>query len=161
RCQRTSVSGLKTTAASSKEGTALEPDEDQGICRAQPQPRRRGSLQDNKLLAEKCHLGFASRMRSEHSDEKPAEKLQKIDHPDDESNRSSHIRQPGYDFGSHSRYYRKHQRYGQYPPHADSRSWRIQLTNWPLLTRLRNSLNTRRPGGGCHQPTFVGRKFKV
>src|SRR4051794_27955054 len=47
----------------------IEPDEDQGICSAQPEPRRHGSLQDNKLLAEKCHLGFASRMRSEHSDE--------------------------------------------------------------------------------------------
>jgi hypothetical protein len=29
---------------------------------AQPEPRWRGSLQHNKLLAEKCHLGFASRM---------------------------------------------------------------------------------------------------
>jgi hypothetical protein len=27
--------------------------------------RRRGPLQDNKLLAEKCYLGFASRTRSE------------------------------------------------------------------------------------------------
>src|SRR5271169_36577 len=43
----------------------IEPDEDQAICSAQPEPRRRGPLQDNKLLAEKCHLGFASRTRSE------------------------------------------------------------------------------------------------
>ena len=31
----------------------IEPDEDHAICRAQPEPRRRGSLQHNKLLAEK------------------------------------------------------------------------------------------------------------
>jgi hypothetical protein len=43
----------------------IEPHEDQAICSAQPEPRRRGPLQDNKLLAEKCHLGFASRTRSE------------------------------------------------------------------------------------------------
>jgi hypothetical protein len=43
----------------------IEPDEDQAICSAQPEPRRRGPLQGNKLLAEKCHLGFASRTRSE------------------------------------------------------------------------------------------------
>src|SRR5215469_17934594 len=55
RCQRTSVSGLKTTAASSKGGEQpIEPDEDQAICTAQPEPRRRRPLQDNKLLAEKC-----------------------------------------------------------------------------------------------------------
>src|SRR5438445_6690744 len=36
----------------------IEPDEDQAIGSAQPEPRRRGSLQDNKLLAEKCHLGL-------------------------------------------------------------------------------------------------------
>src|SRR5205814_5118178 len=36
----------------------IEPDEDQAICRAQPEPRRRGPLQDNKLLVEKCNLGF-------------------------------------------------------------------------------------------------------
>jgi hypothetical protein len=34
-----------------------------------PEPRWRRPLQDKKLLAEKCHLGFASRMRSEQSDE--------------------------------------------------------------------------------------------
>jgi hypothetical protein len=53
----------------------IEPDEDQAICSAQPEPRRRGPLQDNKLLAEKCRLGFASRMRSEESDEPSAEQL--------------------------------------------------------------------------------------
>src|SRR5215470_1658018 len=82
RCQRISVSGLKTTAASSKE------DEDQAICSAQPEPRRRRSLQDNKLLAEKCDLGLPSRMRSEHSDEQSAEQLQMADHPGDESSPS-------------------------------------------------------------------------
>src|SRR5215469_12185957 len=43
----------------------IEPDEDQAICSARPEPRRCGPLQDNKLLAEKCHLRFASRTRSE------------------------------------------------------------------------------------------------
>src|SRR5690348_2577352 len=47
----------------------IEPHEDQAICIAQPEPRWRRPLQDSKLLAEKCHLGFASRMRSEQSDE--------------------------------------------------------------------------------------------
>src|SRR5438270_9913865 len=57
RCQRTSVSGLKTTAALSTEGEQpIEPHEDQAICGAQPEPRRRGPLQDDKLLAKKCHL---------------------------------------------------------------------------------------------------------
>ena len=76
----------------------IEPDEDHAICRAQPEPRRRGSLQHNKLLAEKCHLGFASRMRSEHSDEQSAEQLQEVDHPGDESSPSRQLRQPGCDF---------------------------------------------------------------
>src|SRR5438105_9208261 len=66
----------------------IEPDEDQAICSAQPEPRWRRPLQDNKLLAEKCHLGFASRMRSEHSDEQSAEQLQEVDHPGDESSLS-------------------------------------------------------------------------
>src|SRR3954447_6435560 len=35
----------------------IEPDEDQAICSPQPEPHRRGPLQDNKLLAEECHLG--------------------------------------------------------------------------------------------------------
>jgi hypothetical protein len=65
---------------------------------AQPEPRRRGSLQHNKLLAEKRHLGFASRMRSEHSDEQSAEQPQEVDHPGDESSPSRQLRQPGCDF---------------------------------------------------------------
>src|SRR5215467_9821264 len=32
----------------------IEPDEDQAICSAQPEPRWRRPLQDDKLLAEKC-----------------------------------------------------------------------------------------------------------
>ena len=60
--------------------------------------RRRGSLQHNMLLAEKCHLGFASRMRSEHSDEQSAEPLQEVDRPGDESSPSWQLRQPGCDF---------------------------------------------------------------
>src|SRR5262252_6642942 len=43
----------------------IEPDEDQAICSARPEPRRCRPLQDSKLLAEKCHLRFASRTRSE------------------------------------------------------------------------------------------------
>jgi hypothetical protein len=83
-----------------KQGGAqpIEPDKDQAICRAQPEPRRRGSLQHNKLLAEKCHLGFAGRMRSEHPDEQSAEPLQEVDHPGDESSPSRQLRQPGCDF---------------------------------------------------------------
>ena len=76
----------------------IEPDEDQAICCAQPEPRRRGSLQDDKLLAKKCRLGFASRVRSEHSDEQSAEQLQEVDHPGDESSPSRQLRQPGCDF---------------------------------------------------------------
>jgi hypothetical protein len=76
----------------------IEPDEDQAICSAQPEPRWRGPLQDNKLLAEKCHPGFASRMRSEQSDEQSAEQLQEVDHPDDQSSASLHMRQPGCNF---------------------------------------------------------------
>jgi hypothetical protein len=49
-------------------------------------------------MPEKCHLGFASRMRSEHSDEQPAEQLQEVDHPGDESNPSLPMRQPGFNF---------------------------------------------------------------
>src|SRR5690242_4829977 len=36
----------------------IEPDENQAIRRAQPEPRRRRPLQDKELLAEKCQLGF-------------------------------------------------------------------------------------------------------
>src|SRR2546423_1830937 len=60
----------------------IEPDEDQAICSAQPEPRWRRPPQDNKLMPEKCHLGFASRMRSEQSDEQSAEQLQEVDHPE-------------------------------------------------------------------------------
>src|SRR6516162_1303019 len=40
----------------------IEPDEDQAICSAQPEPHWRRPLQDDKLLAEKCRFGLASRM---------------------------------------------------------------------------------------------------
>src|SRR5262252_6339168 len=76
----------------------IEPDKDQAICSAQPEPRWRRPLQDNKLLAEKCHLGFASRMRSQQSDEQPAEQLQEADHLGDESSPTRQLCQPGYDF---------------------------------------------------------------
>src|SRR5262249_1471247 len=58
----------------------IEPDEDQAICRAQPEPRWRRPLKDDKLLAEKCRFGLASRMRSEQSDEQSAEQLQEVKH---------------------------------------------------------------------------------
>src|SRR5262249_39736673 len=58
----------------------IEPDEDQAICRAQPEPRWRRPLQDDKLLAEKCRFGLASRVRSEQSDEQSAEQLQELKH---------------------------------------------------------------------------------
>ncbi len=56
----------------------IEPDENQAICSAQPEPRWRRPLQDKKLLPEKCHLGVASRMRSEHFDEQSAEQPQEL-----------------------------------------------------------------------------------
>src|SRR5205814_4975408 len=37
----------------------IEPDEDQAIGSAQPEPRWRRPPQDNKLMPEKCRLGFA------------------------------------------------------------------------------------------------------
>src|SRR5262252_7447123 len=60
----------------------IEPDEDQAICSAHPEPRWRRPLQDNKLLAEKCCFGLPSRMRSEQSDEQSAEQLQEVKHPE-------------------------------------------------------------------------------
>src|SRR5215472_8171336 len=60
----------------------IEPDEDQAICSAQPQPFWRRPLQDDKLLAEKCCFGLPSRMRSEQSDEQSAEQLQEVKHPE-------------------------------------------------------------------------------
>src|SRR5215510_16543554 len=58
----------------------IEPDEDQAICSAQPEPCWRGPLQDDKLLAEKCRFGLASRMRSEQSGEQSSEQLQEVKH---------------------------------------------------------------------------------
>jgi hypothetical protein len=58
----------------------VEPDEDQPIRSAQPEPCWCGPLQDEKLLAEKSHLGFASNRRSEQSDEPAAEQVQKVNH---------------------------------------------------------------------------------
>jgi hypothetical protein len=61
----------------------IEPDEDHAIGSAQPEPHWRRPPQDNKLMPEKYRLGFASRMRSEHSDEQSAEQLQEVDHPEE------------------------------------------------------------------------------
>jgi hypothetical protein len=49
----------------------VEPDEDQPICIAQPRSGWRGPLQCKQLLAEKSHLGFASHLRSEQSNDDP------------------------------------------------------------------------------------------
>jgi len=77
--------------------------EDQAICRAQPEPRRRGPLQDNQLLAEKCHLGFASRMRSEQAEEQSAEQLQEVNHPEAKIAHRGIGASPDAIFGSHRR----------------------------------------------------------
>jgi hypothetical protein len=56
----------------------------------------------NKLLAEKCHLGFASRTRSEQSDEQSAEQLQEVDHPETRIAHCGICASPDAIFGSHS-----------------------------------------------------------
>src|SRR5262249_9520530 len=81
---------------------AIEADEDQAICRAQPEPCWRGPLQDDKLLAEKCRFGLASRMRSEHSDEQSAEQLQEVDHPEARIAHRGICASPDTIFGSHT-----------------------------------------------------------
>jgi hypothetical protein len=60
---------------------AVEPDKDQPICGAQPEPGGRRPRRDQKLLAEKCNFSFADRARSEQSDEKSAEQPQEVGHP--------------------------------------------------------------------------------
>jgi hypothetical protein len=79
----------------------IEPDEDQAICSAQPEPRWRRPLQDKKLMPEKCHLGFASRTRSEQSDEQSAEQLQEVDHPEERIAHRGICASPDAIFGSH------------------------------------------------------------
>lgn len=59
----------------------VEPDKDQPICGAQPEPGGRRPRGDEKLLAEKCNFSFAGRAQSEQSDEKSAEQLQEVGHP--------------------------------------------------------------------------------
>src|SRR5262249_20665256 len=85
---------------------AIEADEDQAICRAQPEPCWRGPLQDNKLLAEKCRFGFASRMRSEQPDKQSAEQLQEVKHPKARIAHRGVCASPDLIFGSHSRWSR-------------------------------------------------------
>src|SRR5215468_8791352 len=103
RCQRTSVSGLKTTAAS-LHGRAqpIEPDEDQTICCAQPKPCWRGPLQDDQLMAKKCCFGLTSRMRSEQSDEQSAEQLQEVKHRKARIAHRGICASPDTIFGSHN-----------------------------------------------------------
>ena len=80
----------------------IEPDEDQAICRAQPEPCWRGPLQNDKLLAEKCRFGLASRMRSEQSDEQSAEQLQDVKHPKARIAHRGICAIPDTIFGSHN-----------------------------------------------------------
>ena len=79
----------------------IKPDEDQAICSAQPEPRWRRPPQDNKLMPEKCRLGFASRMRSEHSDEQSAEQLHEVDHPKERIAHRDICASPDAIFSSH------------------------------------------------------------
>src|SRR5215831_13527841 len=79
----------------------IEPNEDQAICCAQPQPRWRRPLQDDKLLAEKCCFGLPSRMRSEQSDEQSAEQLQEVKHPKARITHRGICASPDTIFGSH------------------------------------------------------------
>jgi hypothetical protein len=81
----------------------IEPDEDQAVCSAQPEPGWRGPLQDDKLLAEKCCFGLASRMRSEQSDEQSAEQLQEVKHPKARIAHRGICAIPDTIFGSHNR----------------------------------------------------------
>ena len=53
-------------------------------------------------MPEKCRLGFASRMRSEHSDEQSAEQLQEVDHPKERIAHRGICASPDAIFGSHS-----------------------------------------------------------
>ena len=80
----------------------IKPDEDQAIGSAQPEPRWRRPPQDNKLMPEKCRLGFASRMRSEHSDEQSDEQLQEVDHPEMRIAHRGSCASPDAIFGSHT-----------------------------------------------------------
>ena len=59
----------------------IEPDKDQPICGAQPEPGGRRPRRDEKLLAEKCNFSFAGGARSDQSDDKSAEQLQEVGHP--------------------------------------------------------------------------------
>jgi hypothetical protein len=52
-------------------------------------------------MPEKCHLGFASRMRSEQSDEQSAEQLQEVDHPEARIAHRGICASPDAIFGSH------------------------------------------------------------
>ena len=79
----------------------IEPDEDQAICSAQPEPCWRRPLQHDKLLAEKCCFGLASRMRSEQSDEQSAEQLQEVKHPEARITHRGICASPDTIFGSH------------------------------------------------------------
>ena len=58
-------------------------------------------FQDKNLLPEKCHLGFASRVRSEQSNEQSAEQLQKINHSEARIAHRGICATPDAIFGSH------------------------------------------------------------
>src|SRR5262249_8723207 len=61
----------------------------------------RRPLQDDKLLAEKCRFGLASRMRSEPSDEQSAEQLQEVKHRKARIAHRGICASPDTIFGSH------------------------------------------------------------
>jgi hypothetical protein len=66
-------------------------------------PTRRRDFQRQYLLAEKCHLGFATRTRSEQSDEQSAEQLRQVDHPEARITHRGICASPDTIFGCHRR----------------------------------------------------------
>jgi hypothetical protein len=78
-------------------GPSTPTDKDQSICGMQFEPWWRRSPQDEKLVAKEHDLGFATRVRSEQSNEPSTEQFDEVDHP---GNATALLRlcQPGSDF---------------------------------------------------------------
>src|SRR6516162_719825 len=99
RCQRTSVAGLKTTAASSKEGNSRY---------SQTKIKRSAERSLSLAGADRCSTTSCWRRNAISASRaacdlntptsKSAEQLQEVDHPGDESSPWWQLRQPGYDF---------------------------------------------------------------
>src|SRR5271163_3283213 len=115
----------------------IKPDEDQAICRAQPEPRWRRPPQDNKMMPEKCQLGFASRTRSEQSEEQSAEQLQEVDHSEARIAHRGVCASPDAIFGSHRHVRPQRPTIWATPPRANG------LTR-PIATSLQKSTLLRR-----------------